>query len=80
MAHGDREGESQMKKLYWVAGIIGIALMPVAHKMATNQRGYAAFGGELLIIPLFMLVALLVDQMREMVMVIKAMEEKEKSQ
>lgn len=69
-----------MRKVYLLMIGIGIILMPIAHQIATNQRGYAATGGEILIIPLFLLIALLADQMKEMITVVKSMQEKEKSQ
>ena len=69
-----------MKKVYLLMIITGLILTPIAREVATNQRGYTATGGEFFIIPLFLLIALLADQMWEMIMVIKAMEEKEKSQ
>ena len=69
-----------MRKVYLLMIGIGIILMPIAHKIATNQRGYTATGGEILIIPFLMSIALLADQMREMIMVLINMREKEKSQ
>lgn len=69
-----------MRKLYWLAVVVGIILTPLAHEVATKQRGYGATGGEILIIPFFLLIALLADQMYEMIMVLKSMQEKEKSQ
>lgn len=69
-----------MKRIYWLAVIAGIILTPLLHEVATKQRGYTATGGEFLIIPLFLLIALLADQIGEMITVINAMQEKEKSQ
>lgn len=63
-----------MRKVYWVATAIGISLTPYAHKMATTQRGYTAIGGELFITPLLLMMAVLIDQLWEMVQVIKNMD------
>lgn len=55
-----------MKKVYWFLATIGIILTPLAHKFETARRGYGAIGGEFLIIPLLVLVALLIEQMYEL--------------
>ena len=54
-----------MKKLYVIAIILGAILTPMAHKAATSYRGYTAIGGEILLIPLFMLLILAADQAKE---------------
>lgn len=54
-----------MKRLYLIVAIIGVILTPIAHKVATAQRGYWAIGGEILIVPLFMLIVLAGDQVEE---------------
>lgn len=52
-----------MKYLY--LALIGSILTPLAHKLATVQRGYGAIGGEFLIIPLILIAALAVEQVKE---------------
>lgn len=56
-----------MKDRYWIAFIIGLILTPFAHKAATAQRGYFAVGGEILIIPLLMILVLAADQVKEII-------------
>jgi len=63
-----------MKNIYWVAIIIGGLLTPIAHEIETARRGYNAIGGEFLIIPLLLIVAVLIDQLAYMVRAIKQME------
>ena len=47
------------KGIYIATWLIGFAIMPWAVKWATEERGYAAIGGEFLIpLGLFVLVAL----------------------
>lgn len=47
------------KAIYIATWLIGFAIMPWAVKLATEERGYAAIGGEFLIpLGLFVLVAL----------------------
>jgi hypothetical protein len=47
------------KAIYIATWLIGFAIMPWAVKWATEERGYAAIGGEFLIpLGLFVLVAL----------------------
>ena len=55
-----------MRKIYWFLIAIGLILTPMAHKFETSRRGYVAIGGEFLIIPLLVLVALLIEQMYEL--------------
>ena len=55
-----------MKKVYWFLATIGIILTPLAHKFETARRGYSAIGGEFLIAPLLLLVAMLIGQMYEL--------------
>lgn len=62
-----------MKKLYWIAIMMGVVLTPYAHKMATKNRGYSATGGEVLLIPFFLLVAMLIEQLWEMGQILKGM-------
>jgi len=53
------------KGIYIATWVIGFAIMPWAVKWATEERGYAAIGGEFLIpLGLFVLVAL-VKQVKE---------------
>lgn len=54
-----------MKDRYWIAFILGAILTPIGHKIATADRGYWAIGGEILIIPLLMIIVLAADQVRE---------------
>ena len=54
-----------MKK-YIIAILIGLAIMPKAHEIATMQRGYVAYGGEILLVPLFIVLIVLWEQMKEM--------------
>lgn len=54
-----------MKNKYWIAFIIGAILTPIGHKIATADRGYRAIGGEILIIPLLMIIVLIADQVKE---------------
>lgn len=50
---------------YFLLAIIGSILAPLAHEIATSQRGYGAIGGEFLIIPLILIAALAVEQVKE---------------
>ena len=50
---------------YFLLAIIGSILTPLAHEIATSQRGYGAIGGEFLIIPLILIAALAVEQVKE---------------
>ncbi len=45
-----------------IAVILGVLLTPVAVISATNARGYNAVGGEYLLVPLFLLVAYLIEE------------------
>ena len=65
-----------MKKLYWIAITVGIISIPFARELAIRQMGYAAIGGEFFIIPLLMLIVLLFQQMYELILAVKNMEEK----
>lgn len=60
-----------MKNKYFKALLIGMLITPTAHKIATSQRGYLAFGGEILIIPLLMLILLAIDQAKEVIRTFK---------
>lgn len=62
-----------MKKLYWLAATIGLIATPIAHEVAIKQRGYLATGGEILIIPFFILVGMLIGQLWEMGQILKGM-------
>lgn len=64
-----------MKYLY--LALIGSILTPLAHKLATAQRGYGAIGGEFLIIPLLMIIALAMDQVKEVISDVKEVFEDE---
>lgn len=48
---------------YIAAATLGISLLPVASKAAYLQRGYQAYGGELLIPILFILIVALAKTM-----------------
>jgi len=61
----------KMKNRYFIAFILGLILMPLAHKYATIQRGYVAYGGEILLIPLFMIGVLAADQVKEVIRTFK---------
>lgn len=60
-----------MKNKYFRALLLGMLITPTAIKYAGEQRGYLAFGGEFLIIPLFLLLALMWDQAKDMIEEIK---------
>lgn len=59
-----------MRKIYWFLIAIGLILTPMAHKFETSRRGYAAIGGEFLIIPFLALVALLIKQMYKLTTIV----------
>lgn len=54
-----------MENLYLMAIILGAILTPKAHEIATAQRGYFAIGGEILIIPLLLLMTMIGIQIKE---------------
>ncbi|AOY77226.1 hypothetical protein [Clostridium formicaceticum] len=60
-----------MKKLYIAAAILGAILTPIAHKAATIERGYKAYGGEILIIPLMIIIVMVFDETKDMLVEIK---------
>lgn len=60
-----------MRKLYLIAIIIGAILTPIAHKAATLKRGYKAYGGEIFIIPLLMMMVMAMDEGKGMLAEIK---------
>lgn len=60
-----------MKKLYIAAAIFGAILTPIAHKAATIERGYKAYGGEILIIPLMVIIVMVFDETKDMLVEIK---------
>ena len=60
-----------MRKLHLVAIIIGAILTPIAHKAATLERGYKAYGGEIFIIPLLMMMVMALDEGKGMLAEIK---------
>ena len=62
-----------MRRVYLLMIVIGIILTPIAREVATNQRGYTATGGEVLIIPFFILVGMLIGQLWEMWQILKDM-------
>lgn len=69
-----------MKKLYGTAIALGAILTPIAHKIATANRGYDAIGGEIFIIPLLFMAVFSVDEAKSMTKEIKKIwseEEKE---
>lgn len=51
-----------MKKIYWIAILLGIILTPIAHKFETTKRGYAAIGGEFFIIPFLLILVIMLEQ------------------
>lgn len=51
---------------YLIAIIIGILFTPSAVSYAVEQRQYFAIGSEWLLIPLFLLVSLTLDSMKEL--------------
>lgn len=58
----------RLLKKYWlyiVAGGIGLVLTPFAIHSAYVSRGYFAIGGEYLVLPLALLIAWLVDSVKE---------------
>jgi hypothetical protein len=50
--------------LYAIAGSMGLVLTPVAIRSAYIQRGYFAVGGEWLVLPLVLLIAMLIDELK----------------
>ncbi len=50
-------------KLYAV--ILGTLLTPVAVISATEARGYSAIGGEYLLVPLFLLIAQIIEEVKK---------------
>jgi len=55
----------KVKDKYLIELIAGALLTPLAHKLATAERGYRAFGGEILTIPLLLILVLAADQIGE---------------
>ncbi len=45
--------------------ILGILLTPFAVLSATEARGYNAIGGEYLLVPLFLLIAYLIEEVKK---------------
>jgi hypothetical protein len=50
--------------LYAIAGSMGLVLTPVAIRSAYIQRGYFAVGGEWLVLPLVLMVAMLINEIK----------------
>ena len=57
---------SKLKKAipYILATLIGLAMTPTLINMAYQWRGYMAIGGEVLVIPVALLIVLFVDVVR----------------